>query len=107
MARVDVSVQSTEYVRVAVVAKEFGVRVDPTAGAVSMAFIERGDEDAGPVTEDWLDAEWETDNGTYYARCLIGPSGVATLTKGYYRIWLKLSATPETPVMAVGHLYAY
>src|SRR5690606_25511749 len=104
---IDVSAQSTEYIRVAVTAKEFGVRVDPTGGTVQMAFVPRSDEDAGPVPGDWKAASWETDNGAYYARCLIGPSGVLTLNKGYYRIWVKFSAAPETPVLAVGHLYVY
>lgn len=107
MARLDISAQSTEWVRVAISAKESGVRVDPTTSSAQIAFVARGDDDGGPTTGDWLDAEWETAGTQYYARTLVGPSGNLTLNKGYYRIWVKLSIAPEAPVMAAGTLYVY
>jgi hypothetical protein len=104
--RIDLSATSTEYVRVGVTGTESGVAVDPTGGAVSMAFMPTGDNT--PDVTDWKTAGWETSGSNYYARALVGPTGgVVTLTPGSYRVWVKWSVAPETPIQTVGRLYVY
>lgn len=93
------SVSSREYVRVSVAATEAGTTVDPTADVVSMAFVVAN---AAPLSGDFQSATWETDTSrgtpTYYARCLVGPGGVVTLTIGLYDVWVKFTDNPEVPV---------
>ena len=96
---------SLEYVKARVFAREDGAVVNPTADTVQMAFTLL---DAEPAGGDWKTAEWETDAttdpDTYYARCLVGPSGTVTLAEGTYRTWVKLVDSPETPVLRTGLL---
>lgn len=90
---------STEYVRVAIDAG-----VDPTADNVQMAFPVTG---VAPVLGDWKSATWETSDGTYYARCLVGPGigGVVSLTAGgLYDVYVKIADNPETVVRNTGAL---
>lgn len=70
---------------------------DPTSLLVSMAVMPRGVE---PEAGNFKTAAWAS--GTPY-RCqiLIGPgSTVGALTEGTYRLWAKVTAIPEIPVMA-------
>jgi hypothetical protein len=59
-----------------------------------------------PVSEDWQQASWA--NVTYgnIAQFLIGPSGYA-LSVGYYRVWIRVDATPQQAVFPVGFLNIY
>jgi hypothetical protein len=96
-----ISTLSLEFVRVRVDATESGTRVDPTAQTVTMAFKSGG---ADPAGGDFKTASWETDDSdpyhpVYYARCLVGPAGAATLTPGTYKAWVKIVDTPEVPVI--------
>lgn len=99
----EVSALSLTYVRVAVRNRQSGVFIDPTGGAVQMAFPASGTD---PVSGDWKTASWETDAtltpDAYYARCLVGPSGTVTLAAGTYDVWVKPTATPEIPVIKAG-----
>lgn len=93
------SVLDTDYVRQTVNAKASGSAVDPSSLTVKMAFTV-----ADPVTGDWKTASWDTDTttnpDTYAAQCLVGPSGTITLTAGNtYRIWIKITTSPELPVL--------
>lgn len=96
---------STEYIRVQVSAVKSGVAADPTADGVQFSFPSEGTD---PVT--WYVGSWETVTSalgvsTYYARCLVGPSGgVVNLVTGKYDIWVKVTDSPEIPVLNAGTL---
>ena len=52
-----------------------------------------------PATGDWTDADaWD---GTI-AKLLIGPGGTVELAAGTYRVWVRVTATPEIPVIESG-----
>jgi hypothetical protein len=97
---------STEFVRVAIGAVEDGIVLDPTPDTLQMAFPVTG---VTPVAGDWKSASWETDTGTtpvtYYARALVGPTGVITLTEGtLYDVYVKITDSPEIVVRNTGAL---
>jgi len=96
---------SKEYVRVRMSARNNGAVVNPTADTVEMAFTLN---DAEPTSPDWKSASWETDANTepdtYYARCLVGPGGTVTLADGTYRVWVRVTDSPEIPVKKCGLL---
>lgn len=89
------SAASTEYVKVPVYGRRSGRPVDPTADAVSLAFLT--DADASPVEDDWNDAEWETAGRTHYARVLVGP-GALELAPATYYVWARVAEGEEVPV---------
>jgi hypothetical protein len=93
-----ISQTSLQYVRVPVTASVLGAAYNPTSDTVQMAFLADG---AVPQSGDWKVASWETDvvTGQYRAKCLVGPSGTVTLTAGTYRIFVKISDSPEIPVL--------
>lgn len=99
-----ISTASTEYVQVSVSAKESGVAIDPTADAVSMAFLATT---AAPASGDWHTASWDTDTATepdtYLAQCLVGP-GAVVLTAAVYEVWVKVVHSPETVVRPAGRM---
>lgn len=106
MSRIDISAQSTEYIRMRVYAKENGAIVDPTSYPVEMALLTT--VDASPEEEDWQTAEWETSGSTFYARLLVGPEGDVQLTEGdLYKLWIRITADPEMPVAGLGWVQAY
>jgi hypothetical protein len=94
---------SLEHVRVRVSAVVNGAPINPTADVVAMAFKQA---DAEPSGGDWKTASWETDAtstpSTYYARCLVGPSGTVTLADGEWDVWIKVTDSPEVPVRKIG-----
>jgi len=97
---------STEFVRVAIGAVEDGVILDPTVDSLQMAFPLTG---VKPIAGDWKSATWETDTSTtpvtYYARALVGPTGVVTLTAGtLYDVYVKITDSPEIVVRDTGAL---
>jgi len=92
---------SLAYVQVDVTAKAAGVIYDPTSDVVQFAFPVVGTD---PVGGDWQTGSWTTDVGTgrYLAQCLVGPGGTVTLDRGTYAVWVKITDSPEVPVMQVG-----
>jgi hypothetical protein len=92
------SSQSTEFVKVDV-ARDSGV--DPTGDVVAMAFVADGVQ---PVPGDFKAGSWETIDGIYKARCLIGPAGVVQLVAGTYVVWVKITDNPEVPVKRSGYI---
>jgi hypothetical protein len=97
---------STEFVRVAIGAIEDGITIDPTLDSLQMAFPSTG---VKPVAGDWKSATWETDISTspvtYYARALVGPTGVITLAAGtLYDVYVKITDSPEIVVRDTGAL---
>lgn len=91
-----VSVESRQYVKVPVIAERNGVVIDPTIDPVQMAFPAVGED---PVT--WYAATWETDAVTSAtsARCLVGPGGTVELAVGFYDVYVKITDSPEEPVL--------
>lgn len=100
-----ISAASLEYVRVPVRGTTDGAVVDPTGSTVEMAFL-RGA--AAPGDSDWKTASWDTDTGTtpitYRAQCLVGDGGAVELVAGTYRVWVRVTDSPEVPVKAAGHI---
>lgn len=99
----ELSVLSTEYVKVSVSAFVGGQYIDPSGDTVQMAFPLKG---VDPVSGDWKAASWETvDATTHNARCLVGPAGgVIQLAKGAYEVWVKITDSPEVPAKNAGFL---
>ncbi len=95
-----ISVLSKEYRSWPVTATEAGVPVDPTDDPVYLAFAADADPPAG---DDFVAAEWETIGGAHFARVLIGP-GALELAAGAYRVWVKVTDSPEIPVLPIDTL---
>ena len=70
-----------------------------------MAFTAAG---VDPVGGDYKTSSWETDAtttpNTYLARCLVGPGGTVALAAGTYEVWVKITDSPEIPVLRSGTL---
>lgn len=94
---------SLQYVRVRVGSRQAGTAVDLDGYTVQLAFTA---VDVAPVSGDWKTGSWDTDTttnpDTYHARCLVGPAGAVTLTAGTYAVYVKVTATPEIPVLRAG-----
>ena len=74
----------------------------PVTGAtdsmpVEVAVVAR---DAEPAGGDWLTAAWD---GTD-AKILIGPGTDCERDDGVYSVWVRVTATPEIPVLKAGLL---
>ncbi len=97
---------STEYVLVPVVATKAGVPFNPTADTVQFAFMPTPTQ--VPTNPDWVSGSWDTVSSSplypYNAKCLVGPTGAITLGIGTYIIYLKITDSPEVPVLVAGQL---
>lgn len=75
---------------------------DPTSDTVQMAFTLNS---ADPSGGDWNTASWRTltsgSRDVYQALCLVGPGGTIALTAGNYSVWVKVTDSPEVPVIKV------
>lgn len=71
---------------------------DPTSLPVSMAVMPFGEE---PEAGDFRTAAWLTEGTTNYAVVLIGQvgTGIGVLPEGIYKSWVKVTGTPEIPVL--------
>lgn len=78
--------------------QEVHAAASPTALPVSMAVKPYGEE---PEAADFKAAAWLTESGRYYAVILVGQvvTGLGVLTEGIYKTWVKVTATPEVPVL--------
>jgi hypothetical protein len=92
---------STEYVNVPVSATMAGTPYNPTGDLVYMAFVAGS---AQPST--FYEGNWVTTvQGTYIARCLVGPANSGTvLAPGLYVVWVKITDSPEVPIRQAGTL---
>lgn len=101
----EISAASLQYVLVPVTHHVAGVQTDPTAFTVQVGFAAGS---TTPVTDDFQDADWETNEvtnpDTYFARCLVGPAGTVELDPGTYTMWVRITAGAETPVLRAGLL---
>lgn len=92
---------SLQYVRAPVAATVNGAAFNPTVDTVQMAFTSTFRE---PVLADFNAGSWETAGSTYYARCLVGPGGAVALAAGVWFVWVKITDSPEIPVLPAGTL---
>ena len=97
---------STQYVFIPVQATRSGVSYNPTGDSVQFAFMPQATQ--SPGLSDWVAASWDT-NATsvlfpYSAKCLVGPAGTITLGLGTYYMYLKITDSPEIPVLLGGIL---
>ena len=97
---------ATLYYKVPVSATSEGEPVNPTALPVVFAFMPQATQVPQPA--DWQTAAWTTVPSDilapYHAYCLVGPGGTIQLGTGTYVIYLKISDSPEVPVLIAGYL---
>jgi hypothetical protein len=98
------SAASLEYVNVRVTAKLVKTAYNPTTKPVDMAFVSTS---SSPADDDWNTAEWETVDGEYIAKCLVGPTGTRSLDPGTYAVYVRVTDDPEVPVIYAGVLEVY
>ena len=100
-------VASTEYVRVPVCARDGSTVKNPTGDVVSFAFVPDG-QSLGTAWSPWNTGLWDPQGSTtpwYTAMCLVGPAnGGVVLSPGVYRVFVKISDSPEVPVHMGGVL---
>lgn len=101
------SALSLEYVQAAITATAMGTPVNPTSNPVAFAFTVGT---AQPATGDWKTGAWDgtqprTPGNAYIAHCLVGPGGTVTLSVGKYTMWVRITDTPEIPVVPFGLLH--
>lgn len=71
---------------------------DPTGDAVTFAFTRSPLTE--PADDDWTPATWTTWPGPqYWAQLLIGPGGNLQLADGTWQAWLRITDSPEVPVL--------
>lgn len=72
---------------------------DPTGDVVAIAFLEPG---ATPVTgTSWNSGSWASSSTapTYLAQVLVGLSPAVVLALGSYDAWVRITDSPEAPVL--------
>lgn len=84
-----------------------GTTVDPTVYDVTVAVLPYTTDD--PADADFKAATWQSGTLGKYAVVMVGPNTtVGTLSPGRYRLWVKVTATPEVPVIrSPDHLVVY
>lgn len=97
---------ATMYYLVPLTAARSGSPYDPTGDAVQFAFVPQATQ--VPGNSDWVTGSWDTDTSSllypYSAKCLVGPAGTITLGLGTYYAYLKVTDSPEIPVLLAGIL---
>ena len=99
---ISVSHLSLQYVGVPVKATATdGTAFNPTGSTVQMAFMPQATQ--VPQNADWQSAIWATRTSNvlepYAALCLVGPGGTIQLSIGTYIIYVKVTSSPEIPVI--------
>ena len=105
-SQIGLSQLATEYVLIPVAAARSGLPYNPTGDVVQFAFA--ATPTYVPQSGDWVSGSWDTDTTNviypYSAKCLVGPSGTITLGIGTYVIYVKITDSPEVPVLIAGQL---
>ena len=102
MSLLRISAASTDFIEVEVAASE-----SPVGNPVSFAFVTSHTLSDDPATV-WTPGGWYTDaNGSYWARCLVGPEGAVTLERGLYLIYPKWQMGSQKPASCAGTLEVY
>lgn len=102
---VSISRLSLQYLTVPVQAFKGGTAYNPTADAVSFAFVDVNG--AVPTSGMWVAGSWITlpnYSYPYAAQCLVGPGGSTAPTTGTYTVWMEITDSPEVPVLVAGQL---
>lgn len=101
-----ISQLSTQYVIIPVSAVKAGASYNPTSDTVQFAFMPTPTQ--VPQSGNWVNGIWETAASNvlypYQAQCLVGPSGTVSLGVGTYVIYVKITDSPEVPVLICGQL---
>jgi hypothetical protein len=99
VATITQSVLSTQYLQVLVAVTSIAP-YSPTSDTVAFAFT---NADAYPpaAPSAWNAGSWQTGPGPqYWAQILIGPAnGGLALAAGAWQVWLKVTDSPEVPVL--------
>ena len=97
---------SLQYYFVPVNVTKLGIAYNPTGDTVQFAFAPT--PTYVPQNTDWVSGSWDTNQSSvlfpYSAKCLVGPSGTITLGIGTYVIYVKITDSPEVPVLIAGQL---
>jgi hypothetical protein len=74
---------------------------NPTSDVVQFAFTPLTYPETSPTSGSWVTGSWTTFPGpAYWAQCLVGPAnGGTALSLGTYQAWLKITDSPEVPVL--------
>ena len=98
MNTVTQSVLSTQYLQVLVTVKSTS-NYNPTSDTVQMAFTPLTYPETSPTS--WVTGSWSTFPGpAYWAEALVGPAnGGTALSLGTYQVWLKITDSPEVPLL--------
>jgi len=94
------SVLSTNYLQVLITTKA-PAGYNPTGDPVAMAFTPLTYPLTSPTAAYWVTGQWVTFPGpAYWCEALVGPAnGGTALTLGTYQVWVKISDSPEVPVL--------
>lgn len=100
------SALSLEFVAAAITATSAGAPVNPTGDVVEFAFTSTA-SGAKPASGDWKTGSWDgtqprTPGNAYIAHCLVGPGGTVALAAGRYTMWVRITDSPEIPVIPFG-----
>jgi len=95
----EISTASLIYVKVPLLANKSGITYDPSGDVVQMAFSTSEHLGANPT---WYAATWEAIVGGQLARCLVGTGGAVALAAGTYWVFVKVTDSPEAPVVMAG-----
>ena len=98
MNTVTQSVLSTQYLQV-LVTTQAPAGYNPTSDTVQMAFTPLTYPPTSPAS--WVSGSWSAFPGpAYWAQALVGPAnGGTALSLGTYQVWLKITDSPEVPVL--------
>lgn len=95
MSRLEIPALSTEYVHAPITGP-----ANLTSFTVEMAILPKGQDPSG---SDWKSAQWAATD----AIVLVGPATTIPLTKGVdYEVWVRITASPEIPVLRPGFVHA-
>jgi len=100
---INISSQGLIYFQCPVLNRE----TDPTSDAVAVAFLARGSMPVG--TESWTTGSWDTSatGPTYKAQVLVGVSPGVVLDPGDYDAFVKITDSPEVPILGPYQLTVY
>lgn len=97
---------ATQYYLVPVTVTKAGVSYNPTSDTVAFAFMPQPTQ--VPGNTDWVTGSWDTNTSSvlfpYSAKCLVGPAGTTTLGIGTYYVYVRITDSPEVPVLIAGQL---
>lgn len=77
---------------------------DPTTLPVSIAIVAPGTD---PAPGDYVSGSWTTEGGVHKARVLWQSAVPAAAAHTVYAAWLKITSSPETPVLYAGPIGTY